>query len=156
MINTQTPDCYSLVWENPRHVDEAVRRCIRFERNFSIQNVPIEISSENTLEISYAPLINQTNDAYIILQTLARVAKKKYRSINVLNKGAPIVRWTNTSATSSATERVWMDLVIDARDVSNFISLERSFEFNRCVTMINIVAFVCIMFMFVHFAARVS
>ncbi len=147
MLSTQT-DCYSLVWENPRHVNEAVRRTVRFERDHKTDAVPIEISSESPLEIS-STLLNPTNDAYIILQTLAYSAKK-YRSVLVLHKGVPTVRWLNASSPPSS-----IDLVIDARDVSNCISLERSFEFNRLVTVINVAAFVCITLMFVHVAARV-
>lgn len=149
MLNTHT-DCYSLVWESPMHVNEAVRRNVRFERDFSVPDIPIEISSESTLEISSHHMLNPTNDAYVILQTLAR-AGRAYRSIIVLHKGNPVVRWVNAGKPGNR-----MDLVVEARDVANSIALERSLEFNRWTTLINLACFVCVTLMFIHVAARTS
>ena len=150
MMNTQT-DCYSLVWENPIVLNDAVRRNVRFERDFFVPDVPIEISSESPLEISsQQQILNPVNDAYVILQTLAR-AGKIYRSIVVLHKGIPIVRWMNSNKPATP-----LDLVIDARDVSNSVALERSFELNRWLTLISLGCFVCVTLMFIHVAARTS
>lgn len=131
-------------------LNEAVRRNVRFERDFFVPDVPIEISSESPLEISSQHMLNPVNDAYVILQTLTR-AGKNYRSIVVLHKGFPVVRWLNSNKPATP-----MDLVVDARDVSNWIALERSSELNRWLTLINLGLFVCVMLMFIHVAARTS
>lgn len=151
-MNTQT-DCFSLVWENPMHVHEAVRRTIKFEKNAgeSMSNIPLEISTASTLEISHkGKMINQASDAYVILQSLSHAAKK-YRSVIVLHKGEPIVRWTNALKPSTS-----LDLVIDCRDVSNSIYVTRSFEFNTWVTFINAACLGLVLLMFVHVAARTT
>jgi hypothetical protein len=146
MLSTQT-DCFGLVWEHPVHIDEAVRRTVRFERGgTAIPNIPVEISSDSTLEIS-SSFVNPVCDPVVVLRALANAAKK-YRSVVVFHKGVPAVRWLNTCKNTYE-----IDLVIDSRDVSNFILLQRSFEFNRWVTLINFAAFVCVTLMFVHVAA---
>ncbi len=151
-MNTQT-DCFGLVWENPMHLHEAVRRSVKFERNAAeaLSNIPIEVSTANTLEISgKTSMINQTSDAYIILQTLCRAAQG-YRSVIVLHKGEPVARWTNALKPQTS-----LDLVIDGRDVANSVYLAKSFEFNAMVTFINTACLVLVLLMFVHVAARTT
>jgi hypothetical protein len=143
-MDTRT-NCYSLVWEKPENVYVAVRKSLRFERNIQIPNIPIELSSEIfSLETQKSCYLNPCHDAHVILNSLTRTARN-YRSVIVLNKGEPCVRWTNSKHTNSP-----IDLVVDLSDVAKKLAQERADSFGRWTLFLNVFVFGMIAMMFIQ------
>lgn len=143
MVNRS--DCYSLVWEQPAEVHIAVRKSLRFY-DAKIENIPIEISSEAfSLETQKTTYLNPCHDAHVILQTLMRTARN-YRSVIVLNKGEPCVRWINRGTSFASS----IDLVIDASDVATHLAQERVYSMNRWTLLLNVFVFGMVALMFVQ------
>lgn len=140
-------NCYSLVWEKPENVYTAVRKSLRFERDANIPNIPIEISSDIfSLETQKSCYLNPCHDAHVILSTLRRTARH-YRSVVVLNKGEPCVRWINSNGTTSI-----IDLVVDSSDVVKKLAQERADSLGRWTLFLNIFVFGMVACMFIRHA----
>ncbi len=139
--------CYSLVWENPDRLYVAIRKSLRFERDFHVPNIPIEISSEVfSLESQKSCYLNPCHDAHVILMALKRTARH-YRSVTIFNKGEPCVRWTNSSYNKTGSS---IDLVVDSSDVVNKMAQEQADLIGRWMLFFNFFVFIVIAAMFVQ------
>ncbi len=137
-------NCYSLVWEKPENVYTAVRKSLRFERDSKIPNIPIELSSDIfSLETQKSCYLNPCHDAHVILSTLMRTARH-YRSVVVLNKGEPCVRWVYSNANSN------IDLLIDSSYVVKKLAQDRADAVGRWTLMLNLLVLGMVASMFVH------
>lgn len=140
-------DCYSFVWETPEDMFVAVRKALRFERDAQIPNIPVEISSEVlSLETQKMRYLNECHDAYIVLRALMRTARN-YRSVVVLSKGEPCVRWTNSKRVDASPS---IDIVVDLSDIANKLAQQRDDWYGRRVLYLNLFLFCMVAFVFVQ------